>query len=98
MYGTIPDKIPVEPAFLLVYAAATNGQVIKINMLGGTSISAGGKGFMADGSPREQTRWKEALEYLIRVGWVKNVSRKGEIFEDRYRIQNCGHAKRRNAD
>lgn len=75
-------NIPIEPAFLLVYAAAANGQIIKIQTLGNPpQISAGGKQFMADNSQRESARWQEALDTLISWRWVKSVGSKDQIFE-----------------
>ena len=74
--------IPVEPAFLLVYAAAGDGQILKIQTLGAPiQISTSGKDFMADMSQRESARWVEALDTLISWGWVKAVDRKGEVFQ-----------------
>ena len=78
---TVVD-IPVEPAFLLVYAADSNGQIIKTQTLGlPVQIFTSGKRFMADDSKRESARWVEALDQLLKWGWVKAVGYKGEIFE-----------------
>lgn len=75
-------NIPVEPAFLLVYAAAGSGQILRIQVLGAPpQVSAGGKQFMADLSHRESARWQEALDMLINWEWVKPVGHKGEIYE-----------------
>ena len=75
-------NIPVESAFLLVYAADGDGQIIKIQTLSSpTQIFTSGKQFMADNSKRESARWIEALDRLIEWGWVKAVGYKGEIFE-----------------
>ena len=75
-------NIPVESAFLLVYAADGDGQIMKIQSLSSpTQISTSGKQFMADNSKRESARWVEALDWLIKWGWVKAVGYKGEIFE-----------------
>ncbi len=74
-------NIPVEVAFLLVYAANSNGQIIRVVTLGGTSISAAGKQFMKDNSPRETAIWQEALDTLVSWGWVKASGSKGQIFE-----------------
>lgn len=75
-------NIPVESAFLLVYAADGDGQIIKIHTLGTpTLIFTMGKKFMADDSKRESVRWEEALDRLVEWGWVKAVGYKGEIFE-----------------
>ena len=75
-------NIPVDSAFLLVYAADGNGQILKIQTLSSPiQISASGKQFMADNSKRESARWVEALDRLIEWGWVRAVGYKGEIFE-----------------
>ena len=75
-------NIPVDSAFLLVYAADGDGQILKIRTLGSpTQIFTSGKQFMADNSKRESARWEEALDRLIEWGWVKAVVYKGEIFE-----------------
>lgn len=75
-------SIPVESAFLLVYAADGDGQIIKTQTLGApTQVFTSGKQFMSDNSKRESARWIEALDRLIEWGWVKAVGYKGEIFE-----------------
>lgn len=75
-------NIPVESAFLLVYAADGDGQIIKVKTLSSpTQIFTSDKQFMANNSKRESARWVEALDRLIKWGWVKAVGDKGEIFE-----------------
>ena len=75
-------NIPVDSAFLLVYAADGDGQIIKTQTLSSPAqISTSGKQFMADTSKRESARWLEALDRLIEWGWVKAIGYKGEIFE-----------------
>lgn len=75
-------NIPADSAFLLVYAADGNGQILKIQTLDSpTQISAAGKQFMADNSQRESARWVEALDRLVSWGWVKPVGYKGQIYE-----------------
>ena len=72
----------MESAFLLVYAADGDGQIMKLQTLSSpTQIFTSGKQFMADNSKRESARWIEALDRLIEWGWVKTVGYKGEIFE-----------------
>jgi len=74
--------IPIESAFLLVYAAAGNGQIMKIQTLDAPpQIIVNGKQFMADNSQRESARWQEALDRLVSWGWVKKVEFNGQIFE-----------------
>ena len=80
--GKFPDHVPTDAAFLLVYAAEGDGQIIKISTLGdGTSVSANGKQFMANSSQRESARWVEALDFLISQVWVKSTGHKGQVFE-----------------
>ena len=75
-------NIPVESAFLLVYAADGDGQIIKVKTLSSpTQIFTSDKQFMANNSKRESARWVEALDILIEWGWVKAVGYKREIFE-----------------
>ena len=75
-------NIPVDVAFLLVYAAAGNGQIVRVQALGASpQISASGKQFMKDQSHKESARWQEALDTLINWGWVKATGRKGQAFE-----------------
>lgn len=67
-------SIPRESAFLLVYAADGDGQIIKVQTLSSpTQIIVSGKQVMADDSKRESVRWVEALDRLIEWGWVKRV-------------------------
>lgn len=75
-------NIPVDSAFLLVYAADGDGQIMRIQTLSSSAqIFVSGKQFMSDNSKRESARWTEALDRLIKWGWVKAVGYKGEIFE-----------------
>ena len=75
-------NIPVESAFLLVYAADGDGQIIKVKTLSSpTQIFTSDKQFMANNSKRESARWVEALDRLIEWGWVKALGYKREIFE-----------------
>ena len=75
-------NIPVESAFLLVYAADGDGQIIKVKTLSSpTQIFTSDKQIMANNSKRESARWVEALDRLIEWGWVKAVGYKREIFE-----------------
>lgn len=75
--------ISVEPAFLLVYAAAGDGRIMRISDINGAPpyISVAGKQFMADLSHRESARWQEALDQLIVWGWVKQCNNSKEMYE-----------------
>ncbi len=75
-------NIPVDSSFLLVYAAAGDGQIIRSQTLDSpVQVSTNGKQFMADKTQKESAKWVEALDRLISWGWVKPVGYKGEIYE-----------------
>ncbi len=75
------ERIPVDSALLLVYAAEDNGQIIRIQTLDSLiQVSAAGKQFMEKISPRESARWVEALDRLVKWGWVRPTGNKNEIF------------------
>ena len=75
--------IPVEPSFLLVYAAAGDGRIMRISDINGAPpiISITGRKIMADFSHRESARWQEALDQLIVWGWVKQCDNSNEMYE-----------------
>ena len=78
----MPSSITVESAFLLVYAACSEGQIIRVQTMGSNPlISAAGKDFMKDHSHRESARWQGALDNLVEWRWVKCADKKGEVFE-----------------
>ena len=67
VYKRQVGNIPVDSAFLLVYSADGDGQILKIRTLGSpTQIFTSGKQFMADNSKRESARWEEALDVYKR--------------------------------
>lgn len=74
--------ITVETAFLLVYAANSDGviRLIKIDNAP-TVVSTGRSTFMTEKSQRESARWNEALDRLRLWGWVKDTSGNGVYFE-----------------
>lgn len=77
-----PNQIPLEPAFLVVYAASADGLIIReLTLSGRTMISAAGKTFMKNDSTRERVRWQGALDKLVSWRWVIPIGSKGELFE-----------------
>jgi len=75
-------SIPVDSAFLLVYAAEGDGRIMRNKTLGSpVQITTNRKQFMADGSQKESARWQEALDRLIQWGWVKSIGGKGIAYE-----------------
>lgn len=84
------ETVSVETAFLLVYAAAGDGRILRLATLGApVQVSAAGKQFMADNSQRESAIWQEALDNLVHFGWVKPTGHKGQVFE----VTGTGYAK-----
>jgi len=84
------EIVPIDAAFLLVYAAAGNGQIVSTKSLSSPlHLSAGGKLFLSDDSMKESVRWQEALDKLIQSDWVKPLGFKGEI----YRLTGLGYEK-----
>ena len=75
--------IPVEPSFLLVYAAAGDGRIMRISDINGAPPynTVTGRKFMVDLSHRESVRWQEALDQLISWGWVKQCDNSNEMYE-----------------
>lgn len=75
-------NIPLEPAFLLVYAAEGNGEILRIETIGSpVQICTNGKKFSTDNSNRESARWQEALDMLCSWGWVRPIGNKNQVFE-----------------
>ena len=76
-------SIPVESAFLLVYAADRDGRIMRISDIDGapTYITITGRKIMSDLSHRESARWQEALDQLILWGWVKQCDNSNEMYE-----------------
>lgn len=77
----MPDNIPVDSSFLIVYAASDGGEIIKSSTFEGTQITAANYDFVRSVSPREAAKWEGALDYLLRWDWVKTAGRKGEFFK-----------------
>lgn len=74
-------EISIKAGVLLVFAAAGDGQILKIQTLGtNPDVSTGGKQFMKDNSNRESAKWQEALYNLVNLGLVKAEGYKDEVF------------------
>ncbi len=75
-------NIPIESAFLLVYAAADEGVISRLEVDNAPPfVTVQGKQFMSDMSHRESARWQEALDMLISWGWVKSQADKNNVYE-----------------
>lgn len=79
---TYGGDVPVEAAYLLVFAADGDGQILRIQTLSSpVQIIVNGKQIILDETPRESARWLEALDRLVSLGWVKQIDKKGEIYK-----------------
>jgi hypothetical protein len=82
------EKLSGDAQQLLLAAAAKNGDIMYIRFMGGAQLGvSGGKNFLAGGGPREEARWKAALQELEREGFVEGVGYKGEI----WRVTHLGY-------
>ena len=59
---------------------ATDGTIIKIITLSGTSIQANGLNFITSQERREIAKWESSLKELVDTGFIEAQGRKGEIF------------------
>lgn len=74
-------KLSEEAQMLLKAAVAIdNGMILKIAVIGGRFIQAGGQSF-GGGGGRESARWEHALNELLNEGLVVAKGYKGEVFE-----------------
>jgi hypothetical protein len=71
-----------EEARVLLKAAASrdDGTIIKISVMGGKFIQAGGQSFGGERG-RESARWEHALNELVNEGLAMARGNRGEIFE-----------------
>lgn len=73
---------------LLVGAAQADGHILYLRYLGGSCIQAGNRNFInPENNPREEARWKAALDELVERGLVETLGYKGETF----RVTNLGY-------
>lgn len=74
-------KLSEEAQILLKAAGARDdGTILKIAVMGGRFIQAGGQSF-GGGGGRESARWEHALNELLNEGLVVARGYKGEVFE-----------------
>ena len=75
-------NIPIDSAFLLVYAAYGDGKIIISRKSDGVvEVFVSEKQFMKEKTQREMARWKEALDRLVEWGWVRPTNNNSNIFE-----------------
>ena len=62
-------------------AKSWNGQIRRLAMQGGTSISTNRRAFPEGRNPKEIARWEYALDELEGVGFVRSTSHKRQMFD-----------------
>jgi hypothetical protein len=75
------DSINDDAKRLLIAAAKSDGHILYVRYRGGADIQAGNSSFIEPAnSPREEARWKAALDELVSLGCVESMGYKGESF------------------
>ncbi len=66
---------------LLKTAADADGNIMYSRYLNGSALQAGNKSFInPENSPREEARWKAALDELFKRGLIESLGSKGQSF------------------
>ncbi len=73
--------ISIFACVMLMYAAESNGQIIVIRSISGTSYEAGNTTMQRSQSPRELAIWDDAICRLIANGYIKRVDAKGVFYQ-----------------
>lgn len=80
--------ISVDACIMLAYGSDdSNGQIMHLEFLGGSSISTKGLEFVRENTARELARWISAVDELLMQGYIKRVSSKNKI----YNVTNSGY-------
>jgi len=69
-----------EAKRLLVAAADSDGTVMRVLVMEGTIIQAGGQQMAEMGDRRDEARWEAALQELVERGLLEPRGHKGEVF------------------
>jgi len=84
--GRIPEPEPAplvsEAARELLLEAAEdgNGMIMNLGTLGGRIIQTNNRGFVEEGNPRSEARWKGAIDELQQLGLIEDRAYTGEAF------------------
>ncbi len=70
-----------EAAVLLTEAAAADGQIVFLHMMGGALVQVGQENYAGDGDARSQARWEGAVDELEQLGLIAAQGNKREIFK-----------------
>lgn len=80
---SLNERISEDAIFILMKAGGEDaGQVIRLDSIGDEySLEAGLAEIVHTSTHRERARWEAALQELIRIGYLNDVSFNGEIFD-----------------
>ena len=70
-----------EAKFILKEASSSDGLVACTRTFGGRFITINGKPMIPEQNPRTVARWIGGLEELERLGYIRDLGYKGEVFE-----------------
>lgn len=75
-----PAPLTKDAQLLLSAAAAGDGTVLRVALLGGTEVTAGGQNFVEGSDRRSIARWEAAVDELEREGLIEDKAGKGEVY------------------
>ena len=75
-----PRQMLSKEATLLLSKAKSDGQILRLQVIGGLIIQANGENLAADAPPREVANWEGAISELEKLGYVESVNSKREVF------------------
>jgi hypothetical protein len=75
-------ELPPEAIDILSEAAKdTSGTVLMVEYLSGMAVQTNGRSFVPEGDPRIAAAYRDAVQSLVRLEYLREVGSKGEIFE-----------------
>ncbi|EGR2354505.1 DUF4062 domain-containing protein [Vibrio alginolyticus] len=86
LFGGYPEPVRVELSedaqeLLIEASNDSNGTILRVEYLSGSTMQTNGKQLLIDGSAREVARWDAALNCIKDNGFVEPVGTKGQIFK-----------------
>ncbi len=85
---TTAGQLSAAAQELLLAAVNGDGEVLRLQQLGGPVIQAGNRNFISSPNPREKAKWEAALAELVDRGLLSQPSGNGQI----YRVTQAGYA------
>lgn len=77
---SVVPHISLEAKLLLLAAANADGRFMYLRFLGGAQISAGRQAVFSGNDPREEARWRSAIQELLNEGLAEDRGYKNEVF------------------